>query len=205
MNRQRGLRTLAGVFTLALLATGCDDKNNNTNPAPGPAASTSSPASASPVAKPAGPAPTYKLPAKLCDITTATGFADLYPSGITTKTDSTVGSVGICQAQVGSTSAGIGLSVGVEITTAEKAKQQFDYLKKRIFAENRTAKEIPNLGDGAYVFTDEALGGVRLVVLHGNAHNSVAAKKLGSASYPPDINDRLARNAAELLTKLPTG
>jgi hypothetical protein len=194
------------AVAVAMLAAGCtQDKPTIVNP---PAASSGSPSSAA-AAKP-GKAPVYKLPTDMCTVANPSAFQDLYP-GNTAQQKSvqipakTTSSAGICTLMLGSAASSLGLSVGAEVFhKTEDAKEQYDYLRKRVFADYPSAKDINGLGDGAYLFTDDTLGGVRLVVLHGNAHNSISVSKNGSAVYPADAQQRLTTVAKDMLAKMPT-
>jgi len=202
VNHRKTLLALAAV--LAVFAAGCaKDKPIIVNPP----ASSGSPSPAA-VAKPAK-APTYKLPTDMCAVANPSTFQDLYPGktpqlkavAIPAKTTS---SAGVCTVMLGGLDSGLALSVGAEVfTKPEDAKDQYDYVHKRVVADYPDAKDISGLGEGAYLFTDDALGGVRLVVLHGNAHNSIAVAKHGTATYPADVQQRLTTMAKDMLAKMP--
>lgn len=197
-------RTLLAIAALINLAAGCanDEPTNN------PQATNSGAPSFSIAATPsAGPA--YKLPADTCAVANPSSFQDLYPSAtpqlksVQIPTKATSGA-GICTVMLGSLESSLGISVGAEVfTRSEAAKDQYDYLRKRVFADSPSAKDVNGLGDGAYLFNDDALKGVRIVVLHGNAHNSIVVTKHGSATYPADVQQRLITMAKDMLAKMP--
>ena len=193
---------LAITTALTILTTACEEPEPGTGPsAPAPSA-TGAPANA-------GKAPSYTLPDDICSIADPSGFQDLYP-GTTPKFNAAdvpikaTSGAGVCTVMLGGLESAIGLSVGAEVfTRPDNAREQYDFLRKRVFADYPDAANIGGLGDGAYTFTDDTFHGLRVVVLHGNAHNSIVITKHGKATYPTDTQQRLIAMAKKMLAAMP--
>ena len=200
MNHRKAI--LTATTALTILTAACGDGRPPTASSPASSPNASTPARTD-------KAPTYKLPEDICGIADPSGFQDLYPGSTPRSTAVDIptrnsASVGICTVTLGVLESGIGLSVGTEIfTRPENAKEQYEFLRKRVFADYPSARDVTGLGDSAYSFIDDAFGGLRIVVLHGNAHNSIVVTKRGGATYPADTSQRLIAMARKMLSSMP--